>query len=130
LFTVSDIKEYVTIVIDLIEELKEKSIINFKSLDDLNTDSLFLNSQASSFFSFIIEKNSNKKNDAFFSKLHRYFKSRKYWKDEKPKSYFDFLENSKIYNYKSRKFQIPTTTNEEDVFEKFDKLLFIFLFNQ
>tara|TARA_R110001592_G_scaffold352878_1_gene651171 strand:+ start:1413 stop:2324 length:912 start_codon:yes stop_codon:yes gene_type:complete len=130
LFTVTDIKEYVTIVTDLIDELKEKSIVEFKSLNDLKADSLFLNSQASNFFSFLIEKNSNNKNDAFFSKLHRYFKSRNYWKDDKPKSYFEFLEEGKIYNYKSRKLQTPTTTNEEDVFEKFDKLLFTFLFNQ
>lgn len=129
-FTITDIKEYVSIIIDLIDELKEKSIIDFKSLNDLAADSLFINTQASNFFNFLLVKNENKKNDSFFSKLHRYFKSRKFWKNEKPKIYFDFLENSGIYIFKTVRLQTPTTTNEEDIFEKFDELLFQFLFNQ
>jgi|GEM_PF-5358719 len=130
LFTVTDIKEYITIITDLIDELKEKSIIDFKSLNDLKTNSLFINSQVGYFFNFIIKENVNSKNDAFFSKLHRYFKSREFWKDEKPKSYFEFLDNSKIYTYKSGKLQTPTTTNEDDFYTKIDALLFGFLLNQ
>ncbi|MHB0756764.1 hypothetical protein [Polaribacter sp. M15] len=129
-YTPNDVKEYVEIIIDLITDLKQKSVIDFKSLNDLDADSLFLNSQTRDFFCYIIEKNINKKNDAFFSKLHRYFKSRGYLKKEAPKEYFKFLNESKIYSFRSNQIQTPSTTNEEEFFNKLDQLLFQFFLNQ
>ncbi|WP_445748853.1 hypothetical protein [Polaribacter sp.] len=129
-YDINDTKEYVEIIIDLIDKLEQKSIIDFKNLNDLDTESLFSNSQTENFFYFIIKKNINKKNEAFFSKLYRYFIKEGYLKNVKPRFYFEFLNNSEIFKNTATKIQTPSVTNEEDIFKKFDELLFEFLFNQ
>ncbi|WP_139956055.1 hypothetical protein [Flavicella sediminum] len=129
-FEMTDVKEYVTIVIDFIDGLKKKSVFDVQGLDDLDEDSLFLNTQVKELFCFLVHKNNKKQNDAFFSKLHRYYKSRKFWKNEKPKGYYSFLKENEIYTFKNAQIQVASTTNEEDVFKEFDKVFTDFLLNQ
>ena len=129
-FEVSDVKEYISLVVDFLDCLKKKSVTDVQGLDDLDDNSLFLNSQVREMFYFLVQKNKKKRNDAFFSKLHRYYKSRGFLKNEKPKSYYSFLKENEIYTFKNAQIQVPSTTNEEDTFVEFDKVFTDFLLNQ